>query len=679
MTTTPFRSCWSLCSFPSALRLLASALAVCFCCGLPAHAQSYGSIPFMNGGLGASQIDFAQIYLDTANKEQEKYVEQREQRKRLVDTGVVSALDLNASDKALQEYNTAATLMKEQKAKEAIVHLQKAIAAYPKFVLAHNTLGLAYCDQQDARAKDEFETAAKLDDKFPGSFLNLGMLELQANDFAAATPYLEKAASLNAKDPKILVALAFAQNGNHQYEETLETVQRVHAIDHRGMANVHYIAASAAINLKNYDVAQQQLTTFLAEDPTNPLAPAAHKYLDQLARQLAAAAQPSAAVGSPATTAGNSGPVQTFPNSDRLRAELNAVTREPAGETEPNAPSEKTANLASATNSTVTTLSAPAISGGLYTIHKAVDETALFFAVSSHGRMVNDLELSNIQIHDDNKAPERVMQFIPQSKLPLRLGLLIDTSGSVVDRFSFEKRAAQRFLEKVLNQDLDLAFVIGFSGDNNVTQDFTAEPGKLGQGIRKLTNGGGTALFDAVSFACWKLAAYPENDRVARVLVVLTDGEDNSSHRSLKQAIAEAERAGVTIYTVSTTEHYRPETDADNILQVLAERSGGESIFPGDMQTLDKSLDHLKELIRSRYLVVYRPADFVPNGKFRPVRVAAEKKGEHLHVHVRKGYNARVEAASHVRPDSTNVARNNIASAGEIEEGIIYRIYRLKS
>ncbi len=103
----------------------------------------------------------------------------------------------------------------------------------------------------------------------------------------------------------------------------------------------------------------------------------------------------------------------------------------------------------------------------------------------------------------------------------------------------------------------DLAFIAGFSNDTTVTQDFTREQADLGKGIDKLTNGGGTALFDAVSFACRKLAAYPDSDRVARVLVILSDGEDNSSHSSLKQSIQAAERTGVTIYTVSTREDSR--------------------------------------------------------------------------------------------------------------------------
>ncbi len=162
-------------------RLLVCAVAFGFVGGTMAQAQ----LPYMNAGPDSAfaQIDFAQIYLDTGNRQMKKNAEQQEQRKHLVDSGAVSALDLDAPGKAIDEFNTASTLLKAQKSKEAIAHLQKAIAAYPKFVIAHNTLGLAYLDQEDGRAKDEFEAAAKLDEKFPGSFLNLGLLALSAKDF----------------------------------------------------------------------------------------------------------------------------------------------------------------------------------------------------------------------------------------------------------------------------------------------------------------------------------------------------------------------------------------------------------------------------------------------------------------------------------------------------------------
>jgi Ca-activated chloride channel family protein len=254
------------------------------------------------------------------------------------------------------------------------------------------------------------------------------------------------------------------------------------------------------------------------------------------------------------------------------------------------------------------------------------------------------LQASDIQIRDDNKPPVKVVQFAPQSKLPLRLGLLIDTSGSVHDRFSFEKHAATEFVRKMLSGKSDLAFVTGFSEVAVVTQDFTADPAELGKGIDKLANKGGTALFDAVSSACWKLAAYPDGERVARVLVILTDGEDNSSHGTLKQSIQAAEKTGVTIYTVSTREDSGDKTDADRVLEALAERSGGEAMFPGDILTLGRSFDKLRDLIRSRYFIAYKPADFQPNGKYRTISIVAEKDGKRLQVRARQGYHTRLEA-----------------------------------
>ncbi len=254
--------------------------------------------------------------------------------------------------------------------------------------------------------------------------------------------------------------------------------------------------------------------------------------------------------------------------------------------------------------------------------------------------MVNDLTLSDIQVRDDGKAPAKILQFSPQSKLPLRVALLVDTSGSVHERFGFEKHAADKFLEQLLTNPSDLAFVAGFSNSVTVTQDFTSNHNDLGNGISSLKNNGGTALFDAVSFACGKLATYPEGERVAKVLVVLTDGEDNSSHTTLRRAISDAEASGVTIYAISTKDSSGPKTDADKVLQVLAERSGGEALFPEDSANLHHSFDKLSDIIRSRYLIAYKPADFEPNRKYRAISVTATKDGTRLQVHARKGYHA---------------------------------------
>jgi Ca-activated chloride channel homolog len=635
-------------SFFCAARLLAWVVAFWLCGDIVAPAQILG----MNLGpdAGFSQVDFAQIYLDTQNRQVKEIERIRAQDKERVESGVISALDLEAPNNAVEEFNRASTLLKAQNSKEAMGHLQKAIRDYPKFVSAHIGLGLVYVDQEDpVHARSEFEEAARLDAKFPGSFRHLGQLALSLNDFPTAESALEKAAALSPKDVGVLSVLAYAQNGTHQYEQVLQTAQRVHVLDHKGMANVHYVAAAAAMALKDFDTMEHELSFFLSEDPTNAFAPVARQNLAALTHNKEVRA--AAAHAQSATTVSVSQPVQTFPNSDRLKAQLSTLGDESDGE-----PCENCGTLAeadppkmggaTAADSTVPRSSAGRV-GGVWTIRKSVDDVAVFFSVSSHGHMVNDLVASNIQIRDDNKPPAKILQFMPQSKLPLRLALLVDTSGSVHDRFSFEKRAAAKFIEKVLNGSSDLAFIAGFSAAPTVTQDFSSEPAELGAGIEKLANGGGTALFDAVSYACRKLADFPDDERVARVLVMLSDGEDNSSHSSMKQSLQVAEKTGVTIYTISTRDDIGGDkTAADKVLEVLAERTGGEAMFPGDSITLGKSFDKLREVIRSRYFVAYKPSDFQPDGSFRTIHIIAERNGQHLQVRSRKGYHARREVAN---------------------------------
>jgi Ca-activated chloride channel homolog len=101
----------------------------------------------------------------------------------------------------------------------------------------------------------------------------------------------------------------------------------------------------------------------------------------------------------------------------------------------------------------------------------------------------------------------------------------------------------------------------------------------------------------------------------------------------------------VTVYTISTRLDLGEKTEADKMLEALAERSGGEALFPGSALGLGKSFYKLRELIRSRYFIAYKPADFLPNGSYRTINITAEKNGEHLQVRTRKGYHARLETA----------------------------------
>jgi VWFA-related protein len=611
---------------------------------LPPTIFAQSPLPYLNAGPNSvfAQIDFAHA----SNQGQTWALTEKNEQFSLVDSGVVSALDLLAPDNAVKQFKQAASLLRAQNSKDAIRCLERALKLYPDFVSAHNALGLAYLDQQDSRARAEFEVAAKLDDKFPGPFLNLGMLAIAANDFAAADSNLERADALTPNNPRILAALAFAQNGNHRYRESLETVRRVHAIDHRGYANVHYIAAAASMSLEDIEGVLRELTTFLSEDPANPLAPVARQTLDGLAHRNSIPQQSAGARSIQEIPKTSQARLITFPNSEYLRAQLRTVGNENERDADPcetcsSSPEPIPVNSQPALSSSPATTFATWES--LYTIYQTVDETALFFTVSHRGRTIDDLSLSDIEIRDNNKPPNKILQFTPQSRLPLRLGLVVDTSDSVRDRFLFEKDAATKFIEKVLTGESDLAFVAGFNSGFSVTQDFTRDPVSLAQGLASIVSGGdGTALFDAVFSACWKLAAYPDQVRVAKVLVILTDGEDNASHKTLQQTVEAAEAAGVTVYTLNTSQIPDDQTDARQILRTLADRTGGESIFPSTLRGLDYYLNRLPDVIRNRYLVAYKPSDFSPDGKYRPVRVIATKDGKHLQVHVRKGYYARV-------------------------------------
>ena len=600
-----------------------------------------------------ARMDFIQKQLEQQNRKSE---EQQKYRKQMLESGAVSALDFEAPRGAVAEFNKGAELLQHQKAQDAVGHLQKAIAAYPKFVSAHNNLGLAYLDtDQEANAHQEFLTAASLDDKFAESFLNLGKLALSQKDFGNAALNLQKAAAIRPKDARILTVLAYAQNCAGEYHHAIDTAVRVHGLQHGGMANVHYVAAASAIALKDFDVVQRELELFLKEDPTNPLAPSATYNLKILAKSKAQSAQsPSSNESLSRSTVVEV--VKTFPNSDALKRALASLGSEDEVCADCNA--APTAVLAAAdptvaeTVPSFTTTLASRSTTGPWKIRDTVDEVAVFFSVTNRGKLVNDLEAKDLAVTDDNKPPSRVLQFSPQSKLPLRLGLLVDVSGSLQARFAFEKQAATHFLQQMLSNPADLAFVAGFSDDLKVTQDFTSDVKQLSDGIETLKIGGGTAIWDAVSLACWKLAAFPEKERVAKVLVVLTDGEDNLSRISLKRAIQDAENTGVSVYAVSTKDfadlgpYGTPISDADKVLQALTERTGGEAMFPGDLRTLNKTFDKLRDVIRSRYLIAYKPADFQSDGHFRKIAILASRNGKRLRVHARQGYYAPFEAKS---------------------------------
>src|SRR5207248_10436847 len=188
------------------------------------------------------------------------------------------------------------------------------------------------------------------------------------------------------------------------------------------------------------------------------------------------------------------------------------------------------------------------------TIKKRVDEVdVLFIATDRHGKFVRNLNQGDFAILDDHKPPQSIVNFIRHTDLPLELGLLVDTSGSVRSRFDFEQEAAVGFLQHTLRPNFDKAFVMGFSSRSQVMQDFTDNATLLATGVHRVRSGGGTALYDAIYHACRdRLIKGKADHPVRRAIVVVSDGEDNQSDVSRQQAIEMAQRAEVIIYAIST-------------------------------------------------------------------------------------------------------------------------------
>jgi VWFA-related protein len=271
------------------------------------------------------------------------------------------------------------------------------------------------------------------------------------------------------------------------------------------------------------------------------------------------------------------------------------------------------------------------------TIHVGVNEVYLVFAVTDrHGHFIKDLKQSDFALLDDNKAPAQVYSFTQQTNLPLRVGILIDTSTSIRNRFQFEQQAATSFLMQSMKPTSDRAFIEGFDVTPDYKQDWTNNLDSLSSGIDALRPGGGTALYDAVYSACRdKLLTARGQEPVRKAIVLVSDGDDNQSHAYLEDAIKECQRAETNIYAISTD--VSPSRDrGDDVLEKMAVATGGKAFFPQSLDDMPNSFKQIQDELRSQYALVYKPADFKADGAFRPIYLfCLDRK---FAVRVRQGY-----------------------------------------
>ncbi len=274
---------------------------------------------------------------------------------------------------------------------------------------------------------------------------------------------------------------------------------------------------------------------------------------------------------------------------------------------------------------------------GAFTITTVVNEVNLIFTVTDkHGHFIRNLKASDFSLLDNRMVPAEVYSFTQQTNLPLRVGLLIDTSSSIRSRFQFEQNAAVEFLLSVLRPKVDRAFVMGFDVTPDITQPYSNNGDLLANGIRKLSPGGGTALYDAVYTACHdEMLPLSPPPLIRKILILLSDGDDNQSHATLDDAVKMCQRADTTIYAISTNDS--PSRDrGDEILKAMSLVTGGRAFYPPRMEDVSNSFQGIQEELRSQYSLVYKPADFKADGSFRPIYLTAYDRK--YKVRVQKGY-----------------------------------------
>ena len=283
------------------------------------------------------------------------------------------------------------------------------------------------------------------------------------------------------------------------------------------------------------------------------------------------------------------------------------------------------------------------VDASLPTIRRRVDEVNVVFTVTDkHGHYVKDLKKDDFRVLDDKQPALEIRSFRSETDLPLQVGLLIDASNSVRDRFKFEQEAAIEFLNQIIRPRYDKAFVIGFDVTPEVTQDFTDDTQALSHGVRMLRPGGGTAMYDALYFACRdKLLKVRQGATTRRAIILLSDGEDNQSHVTREEAIEMAERAEAIVYTISTNVSGM-RSKGDKVLERIAEATGGRAFFPFQIRNVADDFAVIQDELRSQYALSYKPADFKFDGKYRTIEILAQNH-KNLHVRSRHGYFAPVQ------------------------------------
>ena len=283
--------------------------------------------------------------------------------------------------------------------------------------------------------------------------------------------------------------------------------------------------------------------------------------------------------------------------------------------------------------------------GGKYTLRTEAYEVRLNATVlDSDGRSVLTLNKDDFKVFEDG-VPQTIASFRHED-LPVSIGLLIDSSGSMYDKRAAVEQAALDLI-KLSNKE-DEAFVVDFSWEAFIDADFTNNIDKLREGLNYVKSSGGTAVYDALVASADYLAKNAKHPK--QVLLVVTDGEDNASSATLEQAIRRIQDLdGPVIYSVGLL--FGQDTDrresrhARRVLETLSEQTGGVAYFPKSLKDVDSIAAQVAQDIRTQYTIAYHSTKSPTLGGYRQIRVEAKAKGMgKLSVRTRTGYYPHIAA-----------------------------------
>jgi VWFA-related protein len=271
------------------------------------------------------------------------------------------------------------------------------------------------------------------------------------------------------------------------------------------------------------------------------------------------------------------------------------------------------------------------------TLSVDVDLVNVVFSVFDRkGKFVTDLRQEQFTVFEDNKL-QTITNFSRETDLPLTVALLVDTSGSIRDKLRFEQEAAIEFFYSTLRRGTDKGLIITFDSGPDLLQDYTDDPEVLAKAVRSMRAGGGTALYDALYVAAaQKLAG--QNGR--RVIILISDGDDNSSRISMTETLEAAQRNDVAMYTISTNgtagSRSREQERGDRTLKRFSDETGGRMFTPFKLQELTEDFLNIGDELRAQYTLAYRPTNAQRDGSFRRIRIEVSDK--RYQVRARQGY-----------------------------------------